>query len=52
MLLGRAHELTEIDTLLADAAAGRGRALLIRGEPGIGKTALLDCALDRADTAR
>lgn len=52
MLLGRAQELTEIDTLLADAAAGRGRALLIRGEPGIGKTALLDCALDRADTAR
>lgn len=49
MLVGREHEVEEIDALLADASAGRGRALLIRGEPGIGKTALLDCAGARAD---
>lgn len=49
MLVGRDREVGEIDALLADATAGRGRALLIRGEPGIGKTALLDCAGVRAD---
>lgn len=52
MLLGRDRELTRIETLLADAAAGRGSALLIRGEAGIGKTALLDQAMERAAQAR
>ncbi|MEV7008466.1 AAA family ATPase [Streptosporangium sp. NPDC051022] len=44
MLHGRAAEQAVIDRLLADARAGRSGALLVRGEPGIGKTALLDYA--------
>jgi hypothetical protein len=43
-LLGRDPECTAIDRLLADARAGIGRALVVRGEPGIGKSALLDYA--------
>ncbi|MEV8635502.1 AAA family ATPase [Streptosporangium sp. NPDC051023] len=44
MLYGRAAEQAVIDRLLSDARAGRSGALLMRGEPGIGKTALLDYA--------
>jgi DNA-binding CsgD family transcriptional regulator len=33
-----------IDRLIADAIAGRSGVLVVRGEPGIGKTALLDYA--------
>src|SRR5579862_9200784 len=43
-LLERARELTEIDALLGDLIAGRGRALLIQGLAGIGKTTLIDAA--------
>lgn len=41
MLLGRGAELEQIGRLVADAREGHGRALLIVGEPGIGKTSLL-----------
>ena len=41
MLEGRDDELARLGELLAELQDGRGRALLIRGEPGIGKTALL-----------
>ena len=41
MLVGRAAECARIDLLLAEARAGRGGALVVHGEPGIGKTALL-----------
>ncbi|MEW1846096.1 AAA family ATPase [Nonomuraea angiospora] len=44
MLLGRIAERARIDDLLASARAGRRGALLITGEAGIGKTALLDHA--------
>ncbi|WP_040836039.1 ATP-binding protein [Nocardia brevicatena] len=44
MVLGRVEELARIGRLLADARSGVGGALVIRGEPGIGKTALLDHA--------
>ena len=42
MLEGRDHELVRFGELLAELRNGNGRALLLRGEPGIGKTALLD----------
>src|SRR4029079_5771195 len=46
-LIGRAAELALIDEFLARAAA-EGSALLLAGEPGAGKTALLQAAGDRA----
>jgi DNA-binding CsgD family transcriptional regulator len=51
MLHGRATERSTIDRLLADARAGRSGALVIRGEAGIGKTALLDYAAAAAGPA-
>ena len=41
-LLGRAGELERLAELVGSARNGRGSALLLRGEPGIGKTALLE----------
>ena len=40
-LLGRHQECETIDRLLAAACQGSSVALMLRGEPGIGKTALL-----------
>ncbi|MEW1612266.1 MULTISPECIES: AAA family ATPase [unclassified Streptomyces] len=42
MLYGRTTEQERLKQLVADARAGRSGALLVRGEAGIGKTALLD----------
>jgi DNA-binding CsgD family transcriptional regulator len=47
-LLGREAECAAIDTLLEKARAGMGGALVVRGEPGIGKSALLGYARRRA----
>lgn len=47
-LFGRERELARISGLLEQAAA-RGGSLLIRGEPGIGKSALLGEAKKRAE---
>ncbi|MEU8076599.1 LuxR family transcriptional regulator [Catellatospora citrea] len=41
-LRGRDHELARLDQALADARAGVSAVLVLRGEPGIGKTALLE----------
>ncbi len=41
-IVGRERELAELHRGLDDAASGRGRLLLISGEPGIGKTRLAD----------
>jgi DNA-binding CsgD family transcriptional regulator len=49
-LVGRAAELALIDDFLARAAA-EGGCLVLAGEPGVGKTALLQVAVDRAVTA-
>src|SRR5215470_4008881 len=49
-LIGRAAELALIDEFLARAAA-EGGSLVLAGEPGSGKTALLQVAADRAATA-
>ncbi|MFC8044946.1 AAA family ATPase [Nocardia sp. NPDC057353] len=43
-LFGRAAELARIDAMLAAARTGRSGALVLRGEAGIGKTALLEHA--------
>jgi DNA-binding CsgD family transcriptional regulator len=47
-LAGRGPESARLDRLLADAQAGQSAALVLRGEPGIGKTALLGYAAERA----
>ena len=49
-VLGRHVELDTFRVLLEDLAAGRGRCVLVEGEPGIGKTALLDAVLEQART--
>jgi DNA-binding CsgD family transcriptional regulator len=48
MLVGRRAETAAIDRLLAAAREGRSGVLVLRGEPGIGKSALLDEARERA----
>ena len=48
MLLGRELETARIDRLIDDALEGRSGALVLNGEPGIGKTALLEYAAGRA----
>jgi DNA-binding CsgD family transcriptional regulator len=45
VLAGRADEMALLDGLLRDLARGSGNAVLIEGEPGIGKTALVRAAL-------
>jgi DNA-binding CsgD family transcriptional regulator len=47
-LLGRAPECALIDGLLERARSGAADVLVLVGEPGIGKTALLDRAAERA----
>ena len=44
-LLGRQRERGVLDRLLESARAGHGGALILYGEPGVGKTALLDEAV-------
>src|SRR5271170_4719319 len=46
-LIGRDEEVAQVDALL-DGVRERGGALVIRGEPGIGKSALLEHACGRA----
>ena len=46
------RERAVIDTLLSQASSGRGGALALVGEPGIGKTALLMYAREKAGLAR
>ena len=41
LLVGRDHEFTRLASCVGEATAGRGNAVLIEGEPGIGKTALV-----------
>ncbi|WEO97602.1 AAA family ATPase [Streptomyces sp. FXJ1.172] len=49
---GRDEELRRIELLLAGARCGESGALLLHGEAGIGKTALLEHAAARADGLR
>ncbi|MFI1696686.1 ATP-binding protein [Streptomyces bobili] len=52
MLHGRGEEMSVVDRLLAGCRAGRSGCLLITGDPGIGKTALLEYAASTADGLR
>ena len=52
MLLGRRSECETLDRLLDAVRAGQSRALVVRGEPGVGKTALLEYAIERASGCR
>src|SRR5262249_61805504 len=52
MLHGRRRECALVDQLLADARTQRSAALVVRGEPGIGKSALLGYAAERAGGMR
>src|SRR5216683_4160619 len=47
-LWGRREQCEVLDGLLADVRAERSRVLVVRGEPGIGKSALLGYAADTA----
>lgn len=47
-LVGRRDEIAAIRGLLDDVRAGESRALLLTGEPGIGKSALLEAARSSA----
>jgi DNA-binding CsgD family transcriptional regulator len=47
-LLDRRGERAAVDRVLNQARAGSSAVLVVRGEPGIGKTALLDYAAGRA----
>jgi DNA-binding CsgD family transcriptional regulator len=49
VLWGRQRERAAIDQLLLDVRSGHSRALVLRGEPGIGKTALVDEMVARAE---
>ncbi|MGW3961539.1 helix-turn-helix transcriptional regulator [Amycolatopsis sp. NPDC005003] len=51
-LLGRGDELAALDGVLAAARAGHSRVLVLRGEAGIGKTALLEHVAARAAGCR
>src|SRR3954469_6886775 len=51
-LLGRRSECQTLDRLLEAVSGGESRALVIRGEPGVGKTALLQYAIDSASEMR
>jgi DNA-binding CsgD family transcriptional regulator len=47
-LTGRFSERAVLDRFVADVRVGQGRALVVRGEPGMGKTVLLDYLAGRA----
>src|SRR3954468_23465128 len=51
-LLARRDECERLSGLVAAAKAGRSQVLVLRGEPGIGKTALLEFLLERAAGCR
>jgi DNA-binding CsgD family transcriptional regulator len=52
LLLGRRRECDELDRLLRTTLSGHGAAMVLRGDPGIGKTALLDYAISAAEGFR
>src|SRR5262245_40934646 len=51
-LLNRQRERAALDGLLEDLRSGRGRALVVRGEAGVGKSALLEHMAEAAADMR
>jgi DNA-binding CsgD family transcriptional regulator len=51
-LLDRRVERAELDRLVGGVRVGRSRALVIAGEPGVGKTTLLEYVRERASGCR
>ena len=51
-LKGRRRECDVLDRLLEAVRAGESRALVVRGEPGVGKTALLEYLVEHASGCR
>ena len=52
VLIGRDWEMALSAGLVREVARGRGGSVLIEGEPGIGKSALVRSAVARAPEAR
>lgn len=52
MLLGRRDECETLDRILNAARAGHGGSIVALGEPGIGKSTLVDYAIDSASGVR
>src|SRR5213592_3972230 len=51
-LTGRRSECDVLDRLIDAVGAGESKALVLRGEPGVGKTALLEYAVKQASEFR
>ena len=51
-LTGRDAQCRQLDQLVQDVRGGQSRALVVRGEPGIGKTALLEYLAGHAPGCR
>jgi DNA-binding CsgD family transcriptional regulator len=51
-LLGRRSERETLDRLVATVRAGQSAVLVVRGEAGVGKSALLACLIERASGCR
>ena len=51
-LLGRRRECDLLDRLVTAVQSGHGAALVVRGEPGVGKTALLEYVVEAATEFR
>jgi len=52
VLVGRQRECDELDRLVVRVRSGRSGALVVNGEPGVGKSALLDHLCARATGCR
>ncbi|MFI6309333.1 AAA family ATPase [Nocardia fusca] len=52
LLRGRRSECASLDRLTSDAMSGRGRVLVLRGEAGIGKSALVEYVVRSAAGCR
>ena len=51
-LIGRRAETRALDDLVAAVRTGKSTALVLRGEPGVGKTALMEYLVEHADGYR